>query len=69
MKTVMKLFRVEWILCQLSAIADLQSRFNLLLQFFNDIVWYSTQILVFETLYLHVNNLGGWGVVRAGKLR
>ena len=63
MKTVAKLFRVEWILFQLSAIADLQSRLNLLLQFFNDIVWYSTQIIVFETLYLHVNNLGGWGIV------
>ena len=53
---------LEWSLFKLSAIADLQVPFNLGLQFVNDILWYAMQIILFEALYLHVNNLGGWGI-------
>jgi len=56
------MLRLEWSLFKLSAIADLQVPFNLGLQFFNDILWYSMQIILFEALYLHVNDLGGWGI-------
>jgi ABC-2 type transport system permease protein len=58
-----KMVRVEWILFKLSAIADLQVSVNLGIQFINDILWYSLQIILFESLYLHVNDLGGWTVV------
>lgn len=61
-KNLKKAFRLEWMLFKLSAIADLQVPFNLGLQFVNDILWYSVQIVLFEALYLHVDALGGWGI-------
>ncbi len=57
-----KALRLEWIFFTLSAITDLGMRFNLLLQFMNDILWYSVQIALFEALYLHVDALGGWSL-------
>jgi ABC-2 type transport system permease protein len=56
-----KMLRLEWALFKSSAIADLQVPFNLGLQFVNDILWYSLQISLFESLYFHVERLGGWG--------
>lgn len=53
---------LEWALFKLSAIADLQVPFNLALQFVNDILWYTMQIILFEAIYLHVDRLGGWGI-------
>jgi len=55
-----KILRLEWIFFRLSLLADLQQPFNILIQFFNDILWYSVQIALFESLYLHVSDLGGW---------
>jgi ABC-2 type transport system permease protein len=60
--SIKKMINLEWGLFKLSAIADMQVPFNLGLQFFNDILWYSMQIILFEALYLHVTDLGGWGV-------
>lgn len=57
-----KMLILEGALFKLSAIADLQVPFNLGLQFVNDILWYLLQIILFESIYLHVNNLGGWGL-------
>lgn len=57
-----KTLKLEWILFKLSAIADLQVPFNIGLQFLNDILWYLLQIVLFEALYLHVTDLGGWGI-------
>ncbi len=57
-----KMLTLEWALLKLSAIADLQVPFNVGLQFMNDILWYSLQIALFEALYLHVDQLGGWGI-------
>lgn len=57
-----KLLKLEWIFFKLSAIADLQMRCNLVMHFVNDILWYVVQIALFETLYLHVDTLGGWGI-------
>lgn len=61
-KRLKKMLKLEWTLFKLSAIADLQVPFNLALQFINDILWYIMQIVLFEALYLHVNELGGWGI-------
>ena len=55
-----KIFRLEWALFKLSAIADLQVPFNLGVQFVNDMIWYAMQIVLFESIYLHVNTLKGW---------
>jgi ABC-2 type transport system permease protein len=57
-----KMLTLEWAFFKLSAIADLQVPANLGIQFVNDIIWYTMQIILFETLYLNVNQLGGWGV-------
>ncbi len=57
-----KMLHLEWTFFKLSAIADLQVPFNLGLQFLNDILWYTMQIILFEALYLHVDSLGGWGI-------
>lgn len=59
---MLKFIKLEWALIKLSAIADLQVPFNIGLQFFNDILWYSVQIVLFEALYLHFDSLGGWGI-------
>lgn len=56
------MLNLEWTFFKLSAIADLQAPFNLGLQFLNDILWYAMQIILFESLYLHVDSLGGWGI-------
>ena len=57
-----KIVKLQWDFFRLSAIADMQVPFNLGIQFFNDILWYTVQILLFEAIYLHVDTLGGWGV-------
>lgn len=62
MTSLKKMLTLEWILFKLSAIADLQGPFNLGLQFLNDMLWYSVQIVLFESIYLHVDSLGGWGI-------
>lgn len=62
MHTITKMLRLEWALFKISAITDLQMRLNLLMQFFNDAGWYVVQIILFESVYLHVTTLGGWGV-------
>jgi len=62
LSSIKKMLTLEWSLFKLSAIADLQVPFNLGLQFINDILWYSMQIILFEALYLHFNSLGGWGI-------
>lgn len=62
MKSIIRVLRLQWIFFKLSAIADLQMRVNTLVQFTNDVGWYAVQIVLFEALYLHINQLGGWTV-------
>lgn len=61
-KSAKKIFAMEWILLRLSSVADLQQPINIGLQFFNDVLWYLLQIVLFETLYLHADQIGGWGL-------
>jgi len=62
MRSLRKTLQLQWWFFRLSAIADLQMPFNIGLQFVNDILWYSVQIALFETIYSHANALGGWTV-------
>ena len=62
--SIKKMLHLEWIFFKLSTIADLQMPFNIGIQFMNDILWYTMQIILFEALYLHVDNLGGWGIAQ-----
>ncbi len=61
-ESIKKMLHLEWIFFKLSAIADLQAPFNLGVQMINDILWYVLQIILFEAIYLHVDQLGGWGI-------
>lgn len=45
-----------------SFVADLEFRANLSVKVLTDLIWYTTQILTFEVLYTHTNQLGGWHV-------
>lgn len=47
---------------KMSAMADLEYRLNVSIRFFGELIWYVTQLSVFEVLYLHTNTLYGWDV-------
>ncbi len=44
-----------------SFIAELEFRANIALKIFNDFIWYTVQISLFKVLYLHTNQISGWG--------
>jgi ABC-2 type transport system permease protein len=43
-----------------SLIADLEFRMNIVLKVINDIIWYVTQAILFEVLFLLVPRIGDW---------
>ncbi len=45
-----------------SLVADLEYRANFITRIFTDIVWYSAQIITFESLFLHTQRVGDWDV-------
>lgn len=48
-------FKMSWM-------ADIEYRFNFVVRVFGEIVWYVTQLSVFEVLYMHTNSISGWDV-------
>lgn len=62
MKTLKKYISIYWSFFKTSLIADLEYRFNFAVNVFNDVLWYSAQIITFEVLYLHVDRIGDWSV-------
>ncbi len=47
---------------KISFIADLEFRSNLLLQLVNDILWFFTQIVIFEVLFRYQPKIGDWTI-------
>ncbi len=45
-----------------SLITDLSYRLNFFLKIFTDLIWYFTQISVFEVLFLHTKIIAGWNL-------
>ena len=45
-----------------SAVAELEYRFNVVLKVATDVIWYGAQLSVFEILFRHATNIGGWTV-------
>lgn len=45
-----------------SFVADLEYRANFLTRIVTDIFWYAAQIITFETLFRHTQQIGGWNV-------
>lgn len=44
--------------------ADLEYRANFVSRVATDIFWYAAQILTFETLFLHTDQIGGWNAAQ-----
>lgn len=42
--------------------ADLEFRFNLLIKSVSEVLWYVSQLGVFEILFLHTQNIAGWTI-------
>ena len=45
-----------------SAMADFEYRMNISVRILGEVVWYTTQLSVFEVLYLHTKVISGWDV-------
>ena len=45
-----------------SIVADLESRANFLTRIVTDIFWYAAQVITFETIFSHTDNIGGWNI-------
>lgn len=43
-----------------STAAELEYRMNILLRILGDIIWYLTQIIMFEIIYANTQNIAGW---------
>lgn len=62
MKTIVKYFRIYQQMFKTSLIADLEYRANFFTQIFSDTLWYVSQVVTFEVLYLHTDKIGDWGL-------
>lgn len=47
---------------KMSWMADMEYRLNIVVKVLADIVWYLAQISIFEVIYQHTNNIGGWNL-------
>lgn len=45
--------------------ADLEYRANFLIRIITDIFWYISQIMIFEVIYLHTDQLGNWSLAQS----
>jgi ABC-2 type transport system permease protein len=45
-----------------SALADFEYRMNISVRIFGEVIWYATQLSVFEVLFTHTRAISGWDV-------
>lgn len=57
-----KYLRILAALFKASAISDLEFRLNFAVKIITDIIWYITQLAVFEVLFHHTTNISGWTI-------
>lgn len=62
MNRLIKYFKIYRGFFRASFIADLEYRANFLTRIATDIFWYLAQIITFETIYSHTDNIGGWTI-------
>ncbi len=62
MKDIKRYLSIYWSFFKTSLIADLEYRFNFIVAVFNDVLWYSAQIITFEVLFLHSPQIGDWSI-------
>lgn len=61
-KILLKYLRLYSTFFKVSLVADLEFRFNFILLIFGEFIWYSTQLILYEVLFRHTTNIGGWSV-------
>lgn len=54
--------RIWWQFLKMSWMADMEYRINYLVRVGGEVIWYISQLSVFEVLYLHTTSLNGWDV-------
>lgn len=57
---LMKYLRLWLSFFRMSWMENLEYRSNFVLRVFNELLWYSTQLSVFEVLYTHTSSIAGW---------
>lgn len=57
---IKKYWQIYLAMFKASAISDLEYRANFFLRFITDVFWYFSQVLTFEVLFNHAENIGGW---------
>lgn len=62
MDIIRKYFLLYKSFFKVSAVADLEFRFNFIVLICGEFVWYGTQIILYEVLYRHMDSLGGWNL-------
>lgn len=62
MKKLKKYFKLLFAFSIASFKADLEYRANFVTRIVTDIFWYAAQIITFETIFLHTDNIGGWTI-------
>lgn len=59
---ILKYWKLFKAFAKASFVADLEYRANFLTRIVTDIFWYAAQIMTFETIFLHTDNVGGWNL-------
>lgn len=57
---MLRYLKIWWGFCQISFMADIEYRANIVIKVLVDIIWYVAQFSVFEVLYRHTDSIGGW---------
>jgi ABC-2 type transport system permease protein len=58
----MKYLRLYWQFLKTSFVADLEFRSNFITRILTDIFWYLGQIVTFEVLFRHTQQIGSWNI-------
>lgn len=64
MEKLKKYFRLYKSFFQASLVADLEFRFNFIILMCAEFIWYSTQLVLYEVLYRHTNDVAGWNLAQ-----
>ena len=58
----MRYVRLWFSFLRASALADFEYRMNITVRIFGEVIWYATQLSVFEVLFTHTQTISGWDV-------
>ncbi len=61
-QSILRYFSIWRAFLRMSWMESMEYRLNFFLRIFVEIVWYATQLSVFEVLYVHTNSIAGWEI-------